>query len=128
MDKNEIQSKVEALNIRDFELGFPHDDCNKITHSLPDSNWIKADLNTFCHSLWSLSATPKLLKLGDEELGKYKIWLEKSFFERFPQYLSVKAMITEENTPDLCQTLKINEELREVLKNLIILELEERKY
>jgi len=39
-------------------------------------------------------------------------WLEKDFFERWPEYLPVRHWITEENTPDLYRDFVLHEEMK----------------
>jgi hypothetical protein len=53
--------------------------------------------------------------------------LEKSFFERFPKYLSAKQFITPVLTPKLYELLGTNEDLRKLLLILVSAELLERR-
>ncbi len=126
MIRDELKAKLLQLNKADFNLGFPHDDCRKIAEKLSSCEWMKADINTFFHSLWSLSAIDRVVKHNNEELKKDKIWLEKSFFQRFPKYSDAQKIISQEFTPTLYNALKINEELREVLLEIINEELLKR--
>jgi hypothetical protein len=132
MRRNEIKARILKLCEDDFNLGFPHEDCRKITKLLNPNADFLPDINTFTHSLWSLSALAsdkpeRLTKRETSELEKYKIWLEKSFFERWTKYSEAKNLITPEFTPQLFQSLKLNEEIRELILELVNDELQNRK-
>ena len=126
MNRDEIKARVIQLNEERDRLGFPHEDCRKIGDSIEACDWIKADVNTFFHSLWSLSAIDKLVKLPDQELERYNKWLEKSFFERFPKYVEAEKVITPKFTPKLFKALEINEELRRLILIIVSAELQLR--
>jgi len=129
MEKKGKIERVNKLVKTDYELGaFPYEDCKKIYELVDSHEWdMIPDLNTFFSSLWSLSAVEKLLALPLEKLENYKQWLEKSFFERFPKYLQAKELITSDLTPVLYKQLEVNEELRELLLNLVVEEIDLRK-
>ena len=86
MKRDDIKARIWELCEEDFNLGFPHEDCRKIAKLLnPDEDFLP-DINTFTHSLWSLSALAydkpnRLIKRPTEELEKDKIWLEKLFLK-----------------------------------------------
>lgn len=131
MNKDEIIGRIKQLGEIEFNREFPHEDCKTIAELATEYDWIKADLNTFFHSLWSLCwlahSDKKLMNLSNEDLEKYEDWLDKSFFERFPEYTSAEQFITPMLTPKLYEALNVNEELRKLLSMLLSAELMKRK-
>ncbi len=119
--------KIKSLNKEIFKVGFLYDDCRKISQLEESLRSIKPDLHTFFHSLWSLSAIEKFKAIEQQNLDNYAKWLQKSFFDRFPKYLAANSLITESFTPNLYKILKIHEELRVLLLEVMICEFQNRK-
>jgi len=60
-----------------------------------------------------------ILKWPEEEVREARTKLARSFFERYPQYAPLEALINETDTPDLFVKLSLHEKLRTSLLSLL---------
>jgi len=101
--------------------GFPHRDCDKLYDQVgkqaqdlvPDLDLYTTYIAGYC------SRGNRLVRLKGQELVDAKKTASKSFFEEYPQYASLKPLVTESFTPDLIRYLNSYEEMRVVLLKIL---------
>jgi hypothetical protein len=67
------------------------------------------------------------LRLPKDDLIKARATLERSFFEKHPEYLPLAALISETDTPTLRAEIELHDELRGKLLKIISALLSEAK-
>ena len=111
--REEIQEKLEILQSlyeADLLNPFPYDDCRKL---LADKNGKFEDLIPCLDLYFSdiagyCSWGKRSLSWTGEKNEEVKQQLQKSFFQKFPQYISLKPNINESNTPKLFNQLLVH--------------------
>jgi hypothetical protein len=111
--------KMQQLELDIHNLGFPHDDCERLTENTPEFVWFRADFSTFSSMIWSLSAVEKLLTKPKDELEKYHDWLKKSFFDHFPKYEKLRSELESGTFPHLSKSLELNERSRQLILKIV---------
>ena len=106
-----------------FALGFPHEDCEKIASQ---GYLIRADLNTFFHTVWAFGEIERVRRRTLQELVEDREWFKKPFFERFTEYRPIESRVTPDTTPKLYRTLELNERLRKEILSMVIDEINSR--
>ena len=121
---NTLEEIVQTLMILDKAdcFPFPYADIRhiyktvtsrkKLTRRLIEKGF-GPDLNTFQMSVsGACGGYHFVLEWPAEKRQQWADWLNKSFFERWPEYLSVRRWITEANTPELFRDFVLHEEMR----------------
>lgn len=104
---------------------FPYADCRKLISdlSLQEQRHFEeftANLNTFHMAVSGpISWGAKILGWPQERVIREYAYLQKSFFQRFPQYKTVRRLINKTNTPDLFKEIKVHEKIRKLLLELL---------
>lgn len=104
---------------------FPYSDCRKLIDSLPLQEKKRfedftANLNTFDMAVSGpISWGKRISDWPQERVKRVYNYLQKPFFQRFPQYKVVKRLITRTNAPDLFADIRIHNEVRKILLKLL---------
>ena len=122
--REEIQEKLEILQSlykADLLNPFPYDDCRKL---LADKNGEFEDLIPCLDLYFSdiagyCSWGKRSLDWTGEKNEEVKRQLQKSFFQKFPQYISLKPHINESNTPKLFNQFLIYDLMRLTLLDIL---------
>lgn len=117
------ETVVELRRIfkEDLSGTFPYDDCRHLRAKaggnyeglVPDLDLYFWDVAKYC------SLGKKLLRLPKDDLIKARATLERSFFEKHPEYLPLAALISETDTPTLRAEIELHDELRSKLLKII---------
>lgn len=123
MDAERVAAATELRRIckEDLAKPFPYPDCRlvyakggKLADGLiPSLDLYFSDVAGYCS--WG----KRLLRFSQSELLAARATLTRSFFEKHPEYLPLKALINETETPTLFADLKLHDELRGRLLALI---------
>jgi hypothetical protein len=99
---------------QDAKAPFPTRDCETVARQAGiDPQNLVSDLDTYFYDVWSPgNGVKKLYRKSDAWLSDLKAYLEQGFFSRYARYVSLEALITQENAPDLYQRLQIADKLR----------------
>lgn len=116
---SDVFSTIERLYL-EFRHPFPYADCRKMqvlagdqaADLIPDLDAYFADLAGYC------SRGSRIARMSPEEFLKMKKTVEKSFFEKHPQYEAIRKFITESDTPVLFRGLELSEQMRVALLNI----------
>ncbi len=134
-DKKDFEEIFETLAwlVEADDRPFPYADIGHISRTVTSrkiqtrraiKKGFGPDLSTYNYAIYSPARWCHiLLGWSAEKRRGLAEWLEKDFFERWPEYLPVRRWITETNTPDLYRTFVIYEEMRlNVLASLRLLD------
>lgn len=131
IDHTVEETVVELRRIfkEDLSGPFPHGDCRRLRAKaggiyeglIPDLDLYFWDVAKYC------SLGKKLLRLPKDDLIKARATLERSFFEKHPEYLPLAALISETDTPTLRAEIELHDELRGKLLKIITALLSEAK-
>lgn len=100
---------------------FPYGDCRSLLHRygesyedfIPHLDLYLSDIAGYCG--WGAG----LLNWSRQKIQEALPKIEKSFFEKHPEYGALEGAITKTGTPELYATLRLHEELRRNLLNLL---------
>lgn len=108
----EIQSAAKNV-----QMAFPNADCQKVARAAGiDYQSLVSDLDTYFYDVWSpANGVKRLSQKPTAWLCDLQADLQKSFFERYPQYAALEAVINPEDTPSLAQRLAAIDALRQCL-------------
>ena len=100
---------------------FPSADCRELMRDFPfDDHWFATYLDTYCSDIAGHCSWGKgILKWPAEKLRKSHGLLSFSFFDLYPQYANLQRLITDDETPDLFEELKLYDKLRRQLLVLL---------
>ena len=116
-----MNSKIETLYLSSFRGPFPYDDCRWLAERvhvkesvlIPDLDWFFGTVAGYASSASRLThRTPK-------DLRDAKQLMSKGFYDYFPKYAEYRDLICTENTPALYDRMRIAEELRVQLLQLL---------
>jgi hypothetical protein len=101
---------------------FPRADCKKLLehdneqyhHLVMHLDFFFTDVVGYCRQ------GQAILKWPEEKVHEARTRLSRSFFERYPQYAPLEALINETDTPDLFVKLSLHERLRTSLLSLLV--------
>jgi len=127
---NDIFATILSLYQDDLRNPFPYTDCRKIRSLagvkledlIPDLDMYFADLAGYC------SRGNRIARMSPQEFLNLKEAASQSFFEKHPQYQSIRALITEKDTPDLFKDLDLHERMRFALLEIFELHIADQSY
>ena len=128
MTQAELGETLENLyqNIRG---PFPYDDCRRVNEKY----------GATCDRLWAkfasysmdicgcASSTRRFFTMPEEEIRTFQFYVERPFFEEFPQYQLAENFINAENTPDLHIYMEQTEQMRVGVRLLLAREVSHQK-
>jgi hypothetical protein len=117
-DKFVNEMIIELSNLYEESHGpFPYSDCRKlIGKEVKRYEDLTADLNMYFSTIAGYCSWGKrILKWSNDQVKEAEARLEKTFFEKYPQYGALKHLITEANTPDLYKEMTVYESMRALL-------------
>ena len=114
---------LDALQEQGFEGPFPYADCKKLIGRNNEAyEDLTADLNTyFSEIIGSSTWGRRITKWPEERMYRVRRVLDKTFFERYPEYLPLEGMITKSDTPDLYKRLILSEQMRVIILDILTL-------
>ena len=122
--KKELEEKLKILQElykSDFLHPFPYQDCRKL---ISQNNYELKDfvpsLNLFCSEVAGYCSWGKrIVSWSIEKIEIVESQMQKSLFDRFPQYTELKSRITEQETPTLYNQLLIYDLMRLTLVDIL---------
>ena len=120
-DLSASAAELRRVCKEDLSRPFPYQDCRRVLAAanlsgddlIPELDLYFSDVAGYCS--WG----KRLLRFSRSELLTARATLERSFFEKHPEYLPLAALINETDTPTLFADLKLHDELRGKLLALI---------
>lgn len=108
----EIQSAAKTV-----QTNFPYQECQELARNAEiDPQSLVSDLDTYFYDVWSpANGVKKLSQKPMVWLCDLQADLKQSFFVRYPQYVTLKAAVNPEDTPDLFRRLAAIDALRQNL-------------
>lgn len=119
---NKLLEEVSNPQFRQQLYPFPSTDCRKLFSDLDSVEFrdFTSYLDLYFIAVNSCySRKYDLLRWPKAKLLEVRDLLEKSFFEKYPQFKELEAKITESNTPKLFLILLGYEKLRKTLVSII---------
>ncbi len=100
---------------------FPADECEALARkSGVDYQRLVSDLDTYFYDVWSpANGVKKLARKPDIWRDDLRAYLQKPFFDRYPQYALVEAWINQDDTPELCRRFALADRMREDLTSFL---------
>lgn len=122
--REEVQKKLEILQLlykADLLNPFPYDDCRKLLADkkkefedfIPSLDMYFSDISGLCS--WG----KRSLKWTDDQLEEFTPQLQKSFFQKYPEFAPLEPSITDKNTPKLFNQLLIYDLMRLTLLDIL---------
>ena len=109
--------KIKSAAQEASSLAFSTHECETLARkSGADYQQFVSDLDTYFYDVWSpANGVKKLARKPDVWRDDLRAYLQKPFFERYPQYDLVKAVINQDDTPELCRRFALADRMREDL-------------
>jgi hypothetical protein len=117
--------EIERLYLSALRTGFPYRDSERIRHGLSPATrrrvcGFNPDLDAYLSLIAGFaSSATTIAGRSTEQLRKYLPFLDKGFYETYPQYAVLRASITSNETPSLFAHLEAGEILRVEVARLI---------
>ena len=114
-------AEIEQTYHLQMDRPFPYEDCRYLKKKCKVAvDAFAADLELYWADIAGFaSSATRLTKRSQLQILRGTEALAKDFFERFPQYESLRKAITEKTTPKLWERMQLNEEERTSLMALL---------
>ena len=129
MTQTELGGALEMLHENRVQGRFPYDGCRKVMDKYGAGfNHFTADFDMhYFDVLGCASSTKRFSTMPEEEVRHFQSYVERPFFEVYPQYQAAEAFITRENTPDLFVYMEQIEQMRVGVRMLLAREVSHQK-
>lgn len=121
--------KVLLQLYNEDSVPFPRKECWTILAGTGEKfNGFIPDLAMYCMDIAGfIGSVETINRWSDVRLTWAHATGERSFFDKYPEFQELEVRITPVDTPDLYAEIELYEEMRELLLDLISLEIERRK-
>ena len=129
MTQAELGEAVERLHNNRVQGRFPYDGCRKVMEKYGAGfNDFTADFDAYYFDvLGCASSTKRFFTMPEEEIRTFQFYVERPFFDEFPQYQAAENFINAENTPDLHTYVEQTEQMRIGVRLLLAREVSHQK-
>lgn len=114
-----LLDRLAVINAKD-RGPFPYRDCRMLLEGTSGYEELIPDLDSYFSELAGYASSgPRLLQWRTDKVNQVRGELTQTFYDRFPKYRPLAPRVTAATTPDLFAALRMADEKRAVLTELM---------